>query len=156
MRTNYCAIVADNLIEGWDNQDPKRLASLALGLITSCERSCKKGCSYEQRMATRDSGVLWKINVKVIASANCLGSKFMRLILSTNDLVKACNRSKIQKDIGKILFPDPKDTSVKIHKDTSRKILLQENHPHRFRHEVPKIYPSPFTTQPCKCLRHVC
>ena len=60
----------------------------------------------------------------VITSANCLGSKVMRVILSKNDLVKACNRSKIQKDIGKILFPDSKDTSVKINKDTSRQILL--------------------------------
>ena len=75
-------------------------------------------------MATLDSDVLWKINVKVIASANCLGSKVMRLISSTNDLVKVCNRSKIQKDIGKILFPDPKYTSIKIHKNTSRKTLL--------------------------------
>ena len=38
----------------------------------------------------------------------------MRVILPINDLVKAYNRSKIQKDIGKILFPDPKDNSVKI------------------------------------------
>jgi len=37
---------------------------------------------------------------------------------------KACNISKIQKDIGKMLFPDPKDTSGKIHKDTSKQILL--------------------------------
>ena len=54
----------------------------------------------------------------------CLESKVVRVILSTTDLVKACNRSKLQKDIGKILFPDPEDTSVKIHKDTFRKILL--------------------------------
>ena len=101
----------------------------------------------------------------MIASANnqyikfsfkIVESKAMRVLLSTNDLFKACNSSKIHKDIGKILFPDPKDTSVKIHKDTSRKILLQENHPHCFRHEVPKMYPLPFTTQPCKCSIPVC
>ena len=65
-----------------------------------------------------------RIMEDVIASANCLRSKVMRVILSTNDLFKACNRSKIQKDIGKILFPDPKDISVEIHKDISRRILL--------------------------------
>ena len=68
-------------------------------------------------------GVQWKTKMKTILSTNCLGSKVMRVILSKNDLVKAYNRFKIYKDIGQILFPDSK-ASVKIHKDTSRKILL--------------------------------
>ena len=63
-------------------------------------------------------------NQYIESSFKIVESKVMRVISSTNDLVKACNISKIHKDIGKIIFPDSKDTSVKIHKDTSRKILF--------------------------------
>ena len=60
----------------------------------------------------------------------------MRVISSTNDLIiiKAATHATDPryKDIGKILFPYSKDTSGKIHKDTSRKILLLGESPALF------------------------
>ena len=48
-------------------------------------------------------------------------------------------------------FPDSKDISEKIHKDTFKKILLLENRPHCFRRKIPKMYLTIFTLKPCKC-----
>ena len=88
-------------------------------------------------MALHNLVVVLKSNDSVNASTVCLESKVMRVISSTNDLVKACNIFKSMQHIQdserywKDTLPKiQKISSDKIQKDTSRKILLQKNCSH--------------------------